>query len=149
MGSKLLFTHGAVDAVFAGAYQQQGEEGGQIGDGHLLGFQRLTFYNQKEYNGKVDDQYKGGKTGEKTEDNQSRAENLREDTKHEGPPMADVQEVIESIFVLVEMSDLVQTMDDEQQEPERQAKDQGADIESAVRILSGEEFHMQWGFLLR
>ena len=145
----MLLTHGAVDAVFAGAHQEQGEEGGQIGDGSLLGLQGLTFDNQKENHGKVDDQYKGGKTGEKTEDNQGRAENFREDTKHEGPPMADVQEIIESIFVLAEMSDLVQAMDDEQQEAERQAKDQGADIEGAVRILSGEEFHMQWGFLLR
>jgi hypothetical protein len=58
-----------------------------------------------------------------------------------------MHKVVKRVFILAEMSDLVQAVDDEKQQAEGQADCQGGNVEGTGRILGGEEsFHVDLGF---
>ena len=64
--------------------------------------------------------------------------------------MADIEEIVEGIFIFAEMGDLAQAMVDEEQQAEGRAKDEGAEVEGAVGALSGEEFfHVRFGIFAK
>ena len=145
-----LFTHCAVHAVLTRSRHEQSEEGGQEEDGDFTVLQRLSFQRQKGGYGKVDDQRQGRKAGEHSQCQEAGANDFREDAEDEGPAVADVEEIVEGIFVFAEMSDLAQAMVDEEQQAEAHTKDKGAEVEGAVGTLSGEEFfHVRFGIFAK
>ncbi len=145
-----LFPHGAVDAVFAGTCQEQGNEGGQEDEGYFAMFQRLSFQCQEGGDGKVDDQDQGSEAGKEPQREEAGANNFGEDAEHEGPPVADVKEVVKGKFIFAEVGDLSQAVVDEEQQAESHTKDEGAEVKGAVGALSGEEFfHVRFGIFAK
>jgi len=141
-----LFAHCAVHAEPARSRQEQGKECSQIADRGLLHVQGLALYHEKEDHPKINDEHKRGKAGKETKDDQGRTNNFREDTQDEGPPVADVHEIVETVFILAEMDDLVQTVNEQQEEAEANAYGQCGEVKGALRILGGEEFfHVRFG----
>ena len=129
-----LFTHGSVDANAAGAYQQDGNESGEVGCSGFMAGQWLSFQGYEGGYPEIDDQRQGCEPGEQPQHHEDGTEYFCKDAKYQGNAVTDMEQVKEAVFEIAEMGDLAQAVNDQEQKPEGKAQGQGGDVEGAFRV---------------